>query len=78
MREQSLGIITCMQSPCRLATPAPWMICSGCMGLLQEGGAPGPSRKRDAPDAAPAGEEEDLPDEVRQRLSALRDGGGLD
>lgn len=33
-----------------------------------------PSRKRPAPEEA-APEEEDLPDEVRQRLSALRDGG---
>ncbi len=46
--------------------------------LLQEAGGSEPaSRKRGAPDA-PADEEDDLPDEVRQRLSALRDGGGLD
>ncbi len=46
----------------------------------QEGGAGSaapPSRKRDAPDQA-GDEEAELPDEVRQRLSALREGGGLD
>ncbi|KAK9916588.1 hypothetical protein WJX75_004609 [Coccomyxa subellipsoidea] len=40
----------------------------------QEGAGMAPSRKRPAPEEA-APEEEDLPDEVRQRLSALRDGG---